>query len=95
MRSAQESTALVSLVEPKHLERRSASSRGSSRTSGREAPVWGAGSLLEEEIGVLPCRIIRPLQDTTMRGEKAAARRLVGKVCLGRFKISLMFRMKQ
>ncbi len=80
MRSARASTASVSLVEPKLWERRSVSSRGSSRTSEREAPAWGAGSLLEEETGVLPSPITHPLQDTTMRGEKAAARRLVGKI---------------
>lgn len=56
------------------------SSRGSLHTSEREAPVWGAGSLWEEETGVLPSLIIHPPQATMMKGEKAAARRLVEKI---------------
>ena len=89
-RSAWGSTASASPVEPKLWGKRSASSRGRSRTSGREAPAWGGGSRGEEETGVLLSPITRAPRGTMTRGGKAAARRLVEKVRLGSRVISFV-----
>lgn len=51
---------------------------GSWPTSGRGAPSWGAAS--QQEIGVLLFRITLHPQDTTMKGERAAARRSEGRL---------------